>query len=225
MVSSFFSQSIATVQTTSYSAIKDMIREGQVAQALLEEHAIIVSVRGDPTMEPKQFRAVTPSQGDPELLPLLEEHGIEITAEAPRGISIFSYILPRVLILAVYFWFQRCMLRQIGGGLGAGGLGDLFSGRFSKPSEVRARVTFADVAGQDQAKREVAELVEFLHEPERFQRVGAEVPHGVLLMGPPGTGKTLLAKALAGEADVPFFSTSGSEFIEVFVGVGVGVGV
>jgi len=83
-------------------------------------------------------------------------------------------------------------------------------------------MTFDDVAGQDQAKREVAELVEFLREPERFQRVGAEVPHGVLLVGPPGTGKTLLAKALAGEADVPFFSTSGSEFIEVYVGVGAG---
>ena len=79
-------------------------------------------------------------------------------------------------------------------------------------------MTFADVAGQDQAKREVAELVDFLREPERFRKVGAEVPHGVLLVGPPGTGKTLMARALAGEADVPFFSTSGSEFIEVFVG-------
>ncbi|MCB4457862.1 ATP-dependent zinc metalloprotease FtsH [Leisingera sp. McT4-56] len=131
-------------------------------------------------------------------------------------------MLPWVLILAVYLWFQRRMFSRISGGLGPPGLGGIFSGRFSKPSETRPQTTFDDVAGQEQAKREVAELVEFLREPDRFSKVGAEVPHGVLLMGPPGTGKTLLAKALAGEAGVPFFSTSGSEFIEVFVGVGAG---
>jgi cell division protease FtsH len=217
----------SSFRVVSYSEIKQMIRNGDVGQALLAEHVITVAGKDDVAAATPRFRAVTPSQGDPELLPLLEAYDVEITAEKPRGVSVLSYILPWILILAVYYWFQRRMLGQMGGGFGAGGLGPgglggMFSGRFSKPSESQIRTTFADVAGQDQAKKEVAELVEFLREPERFQRVGAEVPHGVLLMGPPGTGKTLLAKALAGEAGVPFFSTSGSEFIEVFVGVGAG---
>ncbi len=208
------------VTTLPYSEVKALISDGVVTAAHLEADAITVTAgHGGDRVE---YRAVTPAQGDATLLPLLEENGIEITAEAaPRG-SILAYFLPWVLILAVYLWFQRRMMGRMAGGLGPGGAGGLFAGRFDKPSERQHDVTFADVAGQDQAKKEVAELVEFLREPERFQRVGAEVPHGVLLMGPPGTGKTLLAKALAGEADVPFFSTSGSEFIEVFVGVGAG---
>ena len=205
-----------------YSQIKEEIRSGEVSEVTLEASAIVAVLRS-PTVEGvEQHRAITPQQLDPDLLPLLEQRGVTINAEAPSSQSVLWSFLPWVLIFAFYFWLSR---RVTGGGLSGGlpgGIGDFLGGRSAKPTKPTRKVTFADVAGQDEAKREVSELVEFLRDPDRFQKVGATVPHGVLLMGPPGTGKTLLARALAGEADVPFFSTSGSEFIEVFVGVGAG---
>ncbi|WP_236553212.1 ATP-dependent zinc metalloprotease FtsH [Roseovarius indicus] len=212
----------ATTTDISYSELKQMVREGRATSAIIEEHDVIVTRDGAGPNETERYRAVIPAQGDPALLALLEDRNVTITARRPQGTSVLVYFLPWLLIIGFYMWWQRRLTGQLGGGYGSGALGGLFSGRFSKPAEKKTGITFADVAGQDQAKKEVAELVEFLREPERFEKVGAEVPHGVLLMGPPGTGKTLLARALAGEADVPFFSTSGSEFIEVFVGVGAG---
>ena len=210
----------------SYSAVKRMIETGEVASAELQEHGIVVSVPETTGGGETLYRAVTPVQGDPDLLPLLEARRVEVSATEPQDFSLLGLLLPWVVILGVYFWLQRRLIGRMAGGLGPGaggfGAGGLLGGRFTKPSQPAQKVTFDDVAGQDQAKREVAELVEFLRDTDRFQRVGAEVPHGVLLVGPPGTGKTLLAKALAGEAEVPFFSTSGSEFIEIFVGVGAG---
>ncbi|MFY0615004.1 MAG: ATP-dependent zinc metalloprotease FtsH [Hyphomicrobiaceae bacterium] len=206
----------------SYSEIKNLIRDGSVSEATLEATAIVAVLSSPAADSTKRVRAITPQQPDPALLPLLEEKGVIVTAEEPRTPSLLISLLPWILILAFYFWITR---RMTGGGIGGGlpgRMGDFLGGRTSKPSKPTRKVTFADVAGQDEAKREVSELVEFLRDPDRFQKVGAAVPHGVLLMGPPGTGKTLLARALAGEADVPFFSTSGSEFIEVFVGVGAG---
>ena len=205
----------------SYSEIKQMIRDGAVVSAEFEEHAIVVTTDTPDQTGATTFRTAIPAQGDPELLSLLEQQGVEIRAQEPAGVSILSYVLPWILILGIYLWLQRRMMGGIAGGP-SGVTGGLLGGRFAKPRAPAQKITFDDVAGQDQAKREVAELVDFLRDPQRFHRVGAEVPHGVLLVGPPGTGKTMLAKALAGEADVPFFSTSGSEFIEIFVGVGAG---
>jgi cell division protease FtsH len=207
-------------KVVSYSEIKGLISDGRVSDVTLEATAIIAVLKAEESDGTASVRAITPQQPDPTLLPLLEDMDVTITAKAPEGQSVLVYFLPWILILGVYFWISRRAMGGVGGI--QGGIGDFLKGRSAKPAKTKSDVTFADVAGQDQAKREVSELVEFLREPERFQKVGATVPHGVLLMGPPGTGKTLLARALAGEADVPFFSTSGSEFIEVFVGVGAG---
>lgn len=211
-----------TPETVSYSKIKELIRTGDVTEVTLEDTSIIAVLRNPADAGNATVQAVAPQQPDPALLPLLEEKGVEVTAQPPRTPSLLLSLLPWLMILVFYIWFSRRMFD--GGKFGGmpGGLGDLMSGRSSKPTKTDSKITFADVAGQDQAKREVSELVEFLRDPDRFSKVGATVPHGVLLMGPPGTGKTLLARALAGEANVPFFSTSGSEFIEVFVGVGAG---
>ncbi|MCC5965122.1 MAG: ATP-dependent zinc metalloprotease FtsH [Natronohydrobacter sp.] len=211
-------------QTVSYSEVRTLIRQGDVREVTLQESAIVAFLHEQRADGAVRMRAVTPAQPDPTLLPLLEEMGVTVRAEAPRAPSTLIWFLPWILIIGFYFWLSRRMMGGFGGGFGGGvgGMGDFLSGRSSKPAKLTSKVTFADVAGQDEAKREVSELVEFLRDPDRFQRVGATVPHGVLLMGPPGTGKTLLARALAGEADVPFFSTSGSEFVEMFVGVGAG---
>lgn len=209
----------------SYSEIKALIRSGKIREATLEATAIVATLHSSTTEDASRVRAIVPQQPDARLLPLLEEMGVTVTAEERPTPSVLVSFLPWILILAFYFWLSRRMMGSSIGGIGSGlpgGLGDFLGGRAAKPVKPTRKVTFADVAGQDEAKREVSELVEFLRDPDRFSKVGATVPHGVLLMGPPGTGKTLLARALAGEADVPFFSTSGSEFIEVFVGVGAG---
>lgn len=213
-------------RVVSYSEIKSLIRQGAVTEVTLEATAILAVLRSSSESSAQgsvdRVRAITPQQPDPELLPLLEKAGVVITAQEPASPSFLLALVPWILILSFYAWISH---RMTGGGFGGGlpgGINDFLGGRANKPTKPNSKVTFADVAGQDQAKREVSELVEFLRDPDRFQKVGATVPHGVLLMGPPGTGKTLLARALAGEADVPFFSTSGSEFIEVFVGVGAG---
>jgi cell division protease FtsH len=168
----------------------------------------------------RSFSTVIPGVEDRELLPLLRDKGVTIDArsdEQPAIVQILLTFLPLALITGVWIWMSRRATKALGAG---GPLGMLKgpSRRFEQEKEVSVR--FEDVAGLQAPKRDLQEIVQFLKEPERFQKLGGRVPRGVLLVGPPGTGKTLLARAVAGEAGVPFFSISGSEFIELFVGVG-----
>ncbi|GAB1408177.1 ATP-dependent zinc metalloprotease FtsH [Thermomonas brevis] len=157
---------------------------------------------------------------DKDLINDLIEHGVEIKQAPPdTGVSFWSLVLNFLpVLLIIGFWLF--MMRQMqGGGAGKGAM-SFGKSRAKLLSDDQVKVTFADVAGCDEAKEEVSELVEFLRDPSKFQKLGGKIPRGVLMVGPPGTGKTLLAKAIAGEAKVPFFSISGSDFVEMFVGVG-----
>ena len=170
----------------------------------------------------RSIRTQIPEIGDPRLIEALEDAKIRIQAKPASGgvWGWFGALLPWIVILVVYFWLWPRMFGNIAGGVGGGQLNRFLRGGSTAALKEKPKVRFADVAGQENAKREVAELVDFLRKPERYRKLGAEPPRGILLMGAPGTGKTLLARALAGEAGVPFFSISASEFIELFVGVG-----
>ncbi len=214
-----------------YSEFKERIVAEQVAHVVLESYAVSGEFHHQQEVGPqgelgKRFHTTVPLFGDDDLLPLLERHKVRLDIKDTKNATWWPLLLlsvPWLLLLLFYFWVMSRASRSLGGGLGGGmgGQGELR--RFLQPERKPVRIpkqTFDDVAGQENAKREVAELVDYLRRPEFYRRLGAEPPKGVLLMGPPGTGKTLMAKALAGEAGVPFFSISGSEFIEVFVGVG-----
>ena len=164
-----------------------------------------------------QFQTFAPE--DPELVKRLEARGVAITAKPPSegGQSIIGVLVswfPMFLILAVWIFFMRQMQGTGGKAMGFG------KSKAKLLTEAHGRVTFEDVAGVDEAKEDLQEIVEFLRDPQKFRRLGGRIPRGVLLVGPPGTGKTLLARAIAGEANVPFFTISGSDFVEMFVGVG-----
>ena len=165
----------------------------------------------------KNFRVITPA-ADTELIPQLRKAGVNITVKAkeetPWYITILVSWFPMLLLIGVWIFFMRQM--QMGGGKAM----SFGRSKHRMLESGTAKVTFKDVAGIDEAKEELSEIIEFLREPKKFTRLGGRIPKGVLLAGPPGTGKTLLAKAIAGEADVPFFSISGSDFVEMFVGVG-----
>ena len=195
-----------------YSTFLDQVRDGRVERVTIDGAAIYGQrYNGD--------RFVSYSPGDPELVNDLVNAGVSIKAKKEEGTSLLMTIFiswfPLLLLIGVWIFFMRQM--QGGGGRGAMSFG---KSRARLMTEDKNRVTFADVAGVDEAKEEVQELVEFLEDPSKFEKLGGRIPRGVLMTGSPGTGKTLLAKAIAGEAKVPFFTISGSDFVEMFVGVG-----
>lgn len=167
-----------------------------------------------------RFETIRPMVEDPQLMGDLLEHKVEVEGRKPEAQSVWTQLLvasfPILIILAVFLFFMR----QMQGGGGRGGPMSFGKSKARLLGEDQIATTFADVAGVDEAKEDVQELVEFLRDPSRFQKLGGRIPRGVLMVGQPGTGKTLLAKAIAGEAKVPFFSISGSDFVEMFVGVG-----
>jgi len=211
----------ASVGTTpdalSYSQFLDNVRNGQVAEVHIQSNdsGNNISGRG---VDGGDFKTFGPP--DPKLVDDLVENKVEITAEPPAERSVFVDLIlgvaPILLLIGVWVYFMRQMQ---GGGAGRGAM-SFGKSRAKLQGEDQVKVTFADVAGVEEAKEEVSELVEFLRNPGKFQKLGGHIPRGVLMVGSPGTGKTLLAKAIAGEAKVPFFSISGSDFVEMFVGVG-----
>ena len=199
-----------------YSDFVVEVQNDRVSQVTIEG-LIIEGERRDGT----SFRTVRPNVQDPGLMADLINHNVKVIGKEPESPSLISQLLvaafPILLILGIFMFFMRQM--QSGGG-GKGGPMSFGKSKAKLLTGDQIDTTFSDVAGVDEAKEDVSELVEFLSDPTKFQRLGGRIPKGVLMVGPPGTGKTLLAKAIAGEAKVPFFSISGSDFVEMFVGVG-----
>ncbi len=197
-----------------YNEFIQEVKSDRVAKVNIEANSIaITGERKDGT------RFTTGNPSDTRLVDTLLENNVELVQAKPEGRSWLGVILLNFLpvLLIIGFWFYMMRQMQQGGGKGAMSFG---KSRAKLQGENEVKVTLADVAGCEEAKEEVGELVEFLRDPGRFQKLGGKIPRGVLMVGPPGTGKTLLARAIAGEAKVPFFSISGSDFVEMFVGVG-----
>jgi len=207
-----------TTDSLSYSEFLANVDNGKVAQVHIQSNDAGNNINGS-NVDGSNFQTFGPP--DPKLIDQLVENKIEITAEPPTERSVFVDLIlgvaPILLLIGVWVYFMRQM--QGGGGAGRGAM-SFGKSRAKLQGEDQVKITFEDVAGVEEAKEEVGELVEFLRNPGKFQKLGGHIPRGVLMVGAPGTGKTLLAKAIAGEAKVPFFSISGSEFVEMFVGVG-----
>ena len=199
-------------QTISYSAFLDQVEGGQVQSVNVSKDLVSGKLKSGET-----FKANAPN--DPQLIDTLRKAGVEINAKPQEGPSIWMYLLyqslPFLLFLGIAFFVLRQM--QKNSGSGAMGFG---KSKAKMLTQKEGKVTFDDVAGIDEAREELQEIVEFLKDPTKFARLGGKIPKGALLVGSPGTGKTLLARAIAGEAGVPFFTISGSDFVEMFVGVG-----
>lgn len=214
MVIGYFSDQDAAKQEISYTNFVSKVQQGEVSKVTIKKENNTIKGKSQTDVD---FTAVGPDD-ETKLIELLNAHNVEIKFEAPPEqpwwSSMFSSILPILLLIGVWFFIMQ---QTQGGGSRVMSFG---KSRAKMYGEDKVKVSFADVAGADEAKQELEEVVEFLKYPKKFNELGARIPKGVLLFGPPGTGKTLLAKAVAGEAGVPFFSISGSDFVEMFVGVG-----
>ncbi|MBB3185513.1 cell division protease FtsH [Halomonas fontilapidosi] len=203
-------------QAMNYSQFVQQVQNEQIRNVTIDGYTI-TGERADGS----QFRTIRPAAEDPKLMDDLLSNNVTVVGKEPEQQSLWMRLLiasfPILLILAIFMFFMRQMQ---GGGAGKGGPMSFGKSKAKLLSQDQIKTTFSDVAGCDEAKEEVEELVDFLRDPTKFQRLGGTIPRGVLMVGPPGTGKTLLAKSIAGEAKVPFFSISGSDFVEMFVGVG-----
>ncbi|HEY5757769.1 MAG TPA: ATP-dependent zinc metalloprotease FtsH [Steroidobacter sp.] len=216
-VVSNFSARSGGVQEMPYSTFLQQVKDGGIAEVTLNKTTdVIRGVRANG----EQFTVNNPETENNELIGTLIENNVKFSGAAPERQSflmqLFISSFPILLLIAVWVYFMR----QMQGGAGGRGAMSFGKSRARLLGEDQVQVTFADVAGVDEAKEEVVEIVEFLKDPGKFQRLGGKIPRGVLMVGSPGTGKTLLARAIAGEAKVPFFTISGSDFVEMFVGVG-----
>ncbi|WP_416886499.1 ATP-dependent zinc metalloprotease FtsH [Marinospirillum sp.] len=202
--------------TVNYSQFVQDVQRQQVRKVVIDGFDIF----GERT-DGSRFQTVRPAAEDPRLIDDLIANDVVIEGRKPEGQSLWTRLLiasfPILLIMAIFLFFMRQMQ---GGGGGRGGPMSFGKSKARLLTQDQIKTTFADVAGCDEAKEDVKELVDFLRDPSKFQRLGGKIPRGVLMVGSPGTGKTLLAKAVAGEAKVPFFTISGSDFVEMFVGVG-----
>ncbi|MBR2928208.1 MAG: ATP-dependent zinc metalloprotease FtsH [Oscillospiraceae bacterium] len=211
-----------------YSDFRNLVKEDQIEEVKITPQLLHITPKDSYVYKDEKGNVVenvefyTVPLNDPDLYPLLEEHGVRYTRDYVPEVSpiltfFANYILPFVLIMLMFSLFMRIMQKR-GGGIG--GMGNVGKSNAKVYMEKSTGVTFKDVAGQDEAKESLEEIIDFLHNPGKYTAIGAKLPKGALLVGSPGTGKTLLAKAVAGEANVPFFSISGSDFVEMFVGVG-----
>ncbi len=207
------SQAIAVIP---YSEFQKLVRQDKIAKVVVSQDRLSGEFK-EPVEGKKRFVAV---RVDPEMAKELDAHNVTYTGEFESNFwpMLLSWVAPIALFFGVWMFLGRRMAKQLGGP--GGGLMSIGKSKAKVYVETDTKATFADVAGVDEAKAELQEIVGFLKDPKGYGRLGARMPKGVLLVGPPGTGKTLLAKAVAGEASVPFFSISGSEFVEMFVGVG-----
>lgn len=210
-----FSPADRTDRSISYTQFYNEVTQGQIREVAVDPKGVVRAVRKDG----QRIESAIPGGYDPKIIDDLIKNNVDAYGVKPEEPSLLGQIFissfPILLLIGVWIYFMRQM--QGGGGKGAMSFG---KSRARLMGEDQIKTTFADVAGCDEAKEEVTELVDYLKDPSRFQKLGGRIPKGVLMVGPPGTGKTLLAKAIAGEAKVPFFTISGSDFVEMFVGVG-----